>query len=253
LAARWFSRLFFRMPARHTLGLTATPNRKDGCTSALHLFLGPCAYLAEAQQLRALVLRLFLSPARSGEVLSHAQVERLKTRLGGEPARNALLAALCARAAATGRRTLLLAHRLQHLRALAALVPGSALYVGGMSAAARASATGATVLLATFSMAAEGLDLPHLDTLILASPAADVVQAAGRILRPCAGKGVPVVLDIIDGAWVNFRRCADARRTFYRRADFAVRDFEDADALGSALSDAAVGLSRRESPEMEAP
>ena len=39
------------------------------------------------------------------------------------------------------------------------------------------------IILGTFSMAAEGMDIPKLNTIILSSPKSDVVQAVGRILK----------------------------------------------------------------------
>ena len=39
------------------------------------------------------------------------------------------------------------------------------------------------VMLGTFSMASEGMDIPKLNTIVLASPKSDVIQSVGRILR----------------------------------------------------------------------
>ena len=39
------------------------------------------------------------------------------------------------------------------------------------------------ILLATFSMASEGMDIPSLDTVILSSPKSDVEQSVGRIFH----------------------------------------------------------------------
>ena len=47
-------------------------------------------------------------------------------------------------------------------------------------------------------MAQEGLDIPKLDTLILATPMSDIIQSVGRILRVHDEKKEPIVVDIID-------------------------------------------------------
>ena len=39
------------------------------------------------------------------------------------------------------------------------------------------------ILLATYSMASEGMDVPKLNTVILASPKSDVEQSVGRVFR----------------------------------------------------------------------
>ena len=56
------------------------------------------------------------------------------------------------------------------------------LYVGGMKPhELRISKD--DIILGTFSMASEGMDIPKLNTIVLASPKSDVVQSVGRILR----------------------------------------------------------------------
>ena len=75
------------------------------------------------------------------------------------------------------------------------------------------------ILLATYQLAKEGLDVPCLDRLLLATPVKDyaiVVQSVGRIARVCDGKGTPVVYDYVDdigfleGMWK--KRCTSYRK-----------------------------------------
>lgn len=56
-------------------------------------------------------------------------------------------------------------------------------------------------LIATYSLAKEGLDIPILDTLILATPVSDetiLIQSIGRIEREKEGKPKPIVYDLVD-------------------------------------------------------
>ena len=53
------------------------------------------------------------------------------------------------------------------------------------------------VVFGTYAMAKEGLDIPSLNTLILASPVSDVEQAVGRILRK-EQEVYPIVIDVVD-------------------------------------------------------
>lgn len=50
----------------------------------------------------------------------------------------------------------------------------------------------------TYQMAAEGLDIPDLDTLYLATPKSDIEQSVGRILRKVDGKKRPIVVEFLD-------------------------------------------------------
>lgn len=79
-------------------------------------------------------------------------------------------------------------------------------YVGGMKQVALKESESKRIILATYSMAREGLDIKTLNTLILASPVSDVEQSVGRILRnrqKCVEENkiplfYPKVLDIVD-------------------------------------------------------
>ena len=54
------------------------------------------------------------------------------------------------------------------------------------------------VILATYSMANEGFDVPTLDMVFLSTARSNIEQAIGRILRPCPNKPVPIVIDIFE-------------------------------------------------------
>lgn len=57
------------------------------------------------------------------------------------------------------------------------------------------------VLFATYGLAKEGLDIPRLDRLILASPHKDkatIIQAIGRIERKFENKTNPICYDLVD-------------------------------------------------------
>jgi superfamily II DNA or RNA helicase len=51
------------------------------------------------------------------------------------------------------------------------------------------------VIVATFTLAYEGLDIPSLNTLFLVTPHSDVKQAVGRITRT---PGTKEVFDFVD-------------------------------------------------------
>ena len=56
-------------------------------------------------------------------------------------------------------------------------------YVGGMKEQHLKESEKKKVIIATYSMAAEALDIKTLTTLIMATPKTDIEQAVGRILR----------------------------------------------------------------------
>ncbi|MGA1563844.1 MAG: DEAD/DEAH box helicase [Pontimonas sp.] len=72
------------------------------------------------------------------------------------------------------------------------------------------------IVISTYVFASEGFDEKRFDTLVLCSPATDVRQAVGRILRKMEDpRHDPLVIDVVDN-WAVFNRQAFKRRTIYR-------------------------------------
>ena len=92
-------------------------------------------------------------------------------------------------------------------------------YIGGMKESELKKSESKNIILATFSMAAEALDIKSLTSLLLASPKSDIVQAVGRILREKHSN--PLVIDIIDGHDV-FQNQFKKRRAFYNQKNYRI-------------------------------
>lgn len=84
------------------------------------------------------------------------------------------------------------------------------------------------VLVATYDLLAEGFDYRPLNRLFLATPIkwkGTVVQAIGRVQRPCEGKTGAVVYDYVDGDIAMFWKQADSRlHRVYRPMGMPVED-----------------------------
>jgi superfamily II DNA or RNA helicase len=155
-------------------------------------------------------------------------IARALQQLVDDPERHELLLQLATIAASVGRTTLLLVPRVEQAQQLAAH-----LRARGVSAADATSATGKEarasqlrqlrarqlqVLVAT-QLADEGLDVPVLDCVIVASTgraAGRAVQRIGRVMRTADGKAQPVVVDVVDPT--PFRGQWRAREQAYRDA-----------------------------------
>ena len=75
------------------------------------------------------------------------------------------------------------------------------------------------VLFATYGLAKEGLDIPRLDRLILASPHRDkatIIQAIGRIERKFEGKDKPICYDLVDNLQY-FKGMYKSRKSYYKK------------------------------------
>lgn len=80
------------------------------------------------------------------------------------------------------------------------------------------------VLLTTFTMMAEGTNLPWLDTCAIIMPRSKITQIAGRIRREYEGKPEPVILDFIDMDSHVFAGYASSRLAWYNKIGCKVVD-----------------------------
>jgi hypothetical protein len=93
-------------------------------------------------------------------------------------------------------------------------------YLGGMKDADLKASESKQIIIATYAMAAEGLDIKTLTTLVLATPKTDVTQSVGRILR--AKHNRPLVIDIIDPHQV-FKNQWSKRLKYYRKNKYTIQ------------------------------
>ena len=92
-------------------------------------------------------------------------------------------------------------------------------YIGGMKEKDLKESESKQIILATFAMAAEALDIKSLTTLVLATPKSDIVQAVGRIMR--AEHSRPLIIDIIDQHDTLLNQF-NKRRSFYNEKNYKI-------------------------------
>jgi superfamily II DNA or RNA helicase len=104
-------------------------------------------------------------------------------------------------------------------------------YIGGMKEAERKESETKQLILGTYSMAKEGLDIKSLNTLIMASPKSDIIQTIGRIMRQKHENLNPKIIDIVDNFSV-FKNQGKRRFGVYKKRKYKVTDIElDIDKL----------------------
>jgi superfamily II DNA or RNA helicase len=217
-------------PARHRLGITATPRRKDGAENVFRYHIGQEIFAAKQESLPFKVRFLYSDFYLVRTTSYNGTAGRAVTinYLTQNETRNRLIAHDMAKALAAGRKLLVVSERLEHLKLLdtalretlataSAPVPSIGYFVGGKSEEQLDKAAACQVIFATTQLVLEGLDIPALDTLFLTTPLADVEQAIGRIRRPCEGKKSPVVVDVRDDRVPMCRSSATSRLSYYQR------------------------------------
>lgn len=231
IGAETWSRVPPKFPARWRVGFSATPRRKDGAEAVFYHHIGAVLFRAKEQRLTVKVrrvtttFRLVKTDNFNPALISKSLLLKF---LCTSPARNQVIVDQLVLAVQAGRKIIVLSERLQHLDVLNQMLlsswpnnagppPTTGFYVGGMSQESLREASGARVIFATSQFAAEGLDIPALDTLFLTTPLSDVEQAVGRIQRPFDGKKDPVVVDFIDARVPLCKKLSESREKLYAK------------------------------------
>lgn len=232
IGARTWAPVPALFPVKYRLGLSATPRRKDGADNVFHYHLGSPLFVAKEQRLKPTIKRVYTkfrlvkTPNFNPNLASEGLILRF---LCANDQRNRRIVELMIDAVKAGRKLLVLSKRLNHLNRLEAEfhrewregkhgpAVSSGYYVGGMTEEERYRSSLCRVVFATAQFAAEGLDIPPLDTLFLVNPMGDVEQAVGRVLRPYEGKKPPIVVDVRDDMVPLFEAYAKNRDKLYAR------------------------------------
>jgi superfamily II DNA or RNA helicase len=94
-------------------------------------------------------------------------------------------------------------------------------YVGGMSETELKRSEKKQIILASYSMSQEGLDIPTLNAEFLITPKTDIVQSVGRILRAKHAFSHPIIYDFVDSHEV-FQRQWLKRKSFYKKQNYKI-------------------------------
>ena len=237
-----FERVLREVKARYVVGLTATPQRRDGHQPIAAMQLGPVRFkVAAKSQIAArpfehrLVVRetTFRMPA-SDEQTSIQQIYAALTR---DETRNVVISNDVIRALEEGRSPILITERKEHLdyfvRRFERIARHLVVLQGGMGVkadrATRAQLEGIPsdeprLLLATGRYIGEGFDDPRLDTLFLALPVSwkgTLVQYTGRLHRLHPGKSEVRIFDYVDLRVPVLLRMFEKRLRGYRAIGYA--------------------------------
>ena len=233
LGAEVFCQAFLKFNTIYCLGLSATMNRKDGLSKVFKMFLGDIIHVEKRDTSCSLTVKA-IEYSNSDE-----DFNEMVYNFKGDPLYSTMISKLCNFNNRSefilhviksefdknpDQQMILLAHNKSLLQYLYDSITHRNIntvgfYVGGMKEEKLKESESKKIILATYSMASEGLDIKTLTTLFLASPKTDIVQAIGRILRT---KHInPMVLDIIDSHDI-FQRQFLKRKQYYKKQNYDI-------------------------------
>lgn len=216
MAAECFVRSCQLFYAKYRLGFSATPTRKDGKTKLLHWHIGPILVkgtILEAKPKVIIRKTSWCIPTVKGkygnsELLYHTPGRMMPVykAMAASEGRNLEIVNFVVQSYKADRVTLIMSDlRDSHLDRLFQMltnegIPGEDIgyYVGGMSKIELSHTKKRRVVLGTYKMCSTGTDVPAWNTLVMATPRAEIKQSVGRVLRAVEGKKQPVILDLVD-------------------------------------------------------
>ena len=228
-----FSKTLLKTITPYMLGISATVDRKDGLTKILHMFIGPKIYSSKRKDEDSVCVRGIEYISKDDEF------NETETDFRGNVKYSTMITKICDYGPRSDfilriLRDLLLENPkcqimvLAHNRSLLNyLYDGinhrafatTGYYIGGMKESALKDTETKQIVLATYAMAAEALDIKTLCVLVMVTPKTDIEQSVGRILR--SKHANPIVVDIID-KHDTFQNQWRKRKTFYRKSNYRI-------------------------------
>lgn len=231
-----FSKTLFKTVTPNMLGISATVERKDRLTKLLYMFIGPKIYSEDRKDDDVVQVRGIEFGSNDPDYST------MEYDFRGMPKYSTMITKICAFGPRSDfvvriiddllkenpeNQIMVLAHNRSLLSYMFDAIQhkigeqrGSVgFYVGGMKEKDLKITEGKRIVLATYAMAAEALDIKTLSTLVMATPKTDIEQSVGRILREKHAN--PIVVDIIDSHDL-FKNQWKSRKTFYKKCDYRI-------------------------------
>ena len=240
LGAEVFSKSMAKVASKYMLGLSATPDRKDGLRKVFEWYIGPMVYSSKKDKnIDYIETRIY---EYMNDDYQYSKIDKIHTKNGPKPCmpkminnisdcihRNLFINDLIKTEYNIGRKILVLGDRREYLNRTEKWIKENiepnivGQYVGGMKPSELRDSQEKDIILGTYSMASEGMDIPKLNTIVLASPKSDIVQSVGRILRkkPEDRLYTPLIIDIND-MFSMFINQSKKREKYYNKCKYNI-------------------------------
>ncbi len=232
-----FSKALFRGVTEYMLGISATVDRKDKLTKLLYMFIGPKIYSESRSSDEEVNVRVI-----EYSVPNDAEFNKLEVDYKGNTKYSTMISKLCSyfprsefivqvikdllikniegQVMVLGHNKNLLTYLFDRLIEDGRYTVGY--YLGGMKEEQLKETERKQIIIATYAMAAEALDIKTLSRLVMATPKTDITQPVGRILRAKHDQTKPIIVDIVD-SHKCFQNQYQQRKRFYKKNGYAIQ------------------------------
>lgn len=245
MGAKMFCRCLMKTMFKNCLGLSATPDRKDGLTKVFKYFIGDICYNDTAIQKTLEEKELDHIPDAEVKIYTFMNDDQeycevllnwkkkpnitlMESNIANYELRTDFIISLLPDLIKEGRKILILTSRRNHIADILMKIEEKQIgscgpYVGGMKESELEHTKQQRILVATYAMAEEGFDCQALDTLIMATPKKELEQCVGRILRKKKNDRlfIPLIIDIKDD-FSNFSRWFNQRIKHYNEKNYKI-------------------------------
>ena len=237
IPSRVFSKALMKINSNYMLGLSATPNRKDGLTKVLKFYIGDIIYSVKSNEKNIVKVDRYLLNSDdenyNKEMVNfrgQVQMPTMVNNIANCFKRTKLIMEKVIYEIKLNdtRQFLILSDRKQHLEDMYKIAQQEGItsvgyYVGGMKKEKLKENESCRILLGTYPMANEGLDIPSLNALVLSTPKSDIIQSIGRICRMKHENIQPLIIDIVDQFSI-FENQSKKRFNVYKKKKYQIED-----------------------------
>ena len=235
IGSEQFSKTLLKATTPNMLGISATVDRKDGLTKVLYMFIGNKIYSEERKDEDPVCVRAIHFHSNDDEF------NEVEVDYRGNTKYSTMITKLCAHDPRTrfiikilqdllsedpDKQIMVLCHNRSLLTAIYQYIKSwnddeemIGYYVGGMKQTDLEKTEKKRIVLATYAMAAEALDIKTLSTLVMVTPKTDITQSVGRILRMKHDK--PIIVDLVD-QHDPFQKQWVQRRRYYKKCNYKI-------------------------------
>jgi superfamily II DNA or RNA helicase len=246
-----FYKVLSNLSARYKIGVTATPKRSDGLERCMTALLGDIVHTIPKEEVKRYTCPVRVEKRETGyrpnldvvlagdgtivysDLIKDLTENEARNRKIAEDVFNILYED-------QSRKILILSDRVEHLSKLRTMICEDVRSENVKQLKALSNSKKAreerrqilkdlndgkiNVVLATYALAKEGLDVPKLDYVVFATPQKDettVVQSAGRVGRKADGKEFGTVIDYVDdfGLLLGYSK---KRNGYYKKLEYEV-------------------------------
>tara|TARA_Y100000992_G_scaffold280722_2_gene227976 strand:- start:4445 stop:5944 length:1500 start_codon:yes stop_codon:yes gene_type:complete len=237
IGSEQFSKALLKCVTPYMLGISATVERKDKLTNLLYMFIGDRIYKEDKRDDDQVTVRS-INFINNDDDFNNVEYDfrgsvkysTMISKLCNFNPRSELIIKVTSNLIHNDnqKQIMILAHNkslLNYLHQRISLLNFASVgfYIGGMKAKDLTDTESKQIVLATYAMAAEALDIKTLSTLIMASPKTDITQSIGRILRIKGNN--PIVIDVID-PHEPFQKQWIQRKRYYKKNNYFVYNID---------------------------